>query len=247
MPTVSLVLEYAQQTSGPAPLLAVFAGVLHDCHVADVGGLVPATAGVFFGCPIVCPVRRTAVWIHATATSGQVASLYDTRESELNSLLEVLRSALCWSESWKRSAPTIFEGAGSTTDVPAPAAKSQTSTESPSIADANPRAASPTGFGQAGENVSIAFPQNQHHLIGVQGRAAGAGPAGRGHACFRYMDEHLRVHHTAGSYEFFREQTQLLKHGGRRRSPKFGRPKTIGILTFEGKENTARTRLQISK
>lgn len=50
------------------------------------------------------------------------------------------------------------------------------------------------------------------------------------------MDEHLRVHHTAGSYEFFQEQTQLLEQRWKEAANKLREAKNQwNIVTIDGK------------
>ena len=51
-----------------------------------------------------------------------------------------------------------------------------------------------------------------------------------------FMDEHLRVHHTAGSYEFFQEQTKFLEQRWKETSNKLREAKSAwNIVTIDGK------------
>ncbi|MGI8979942.1 MAG: GumC family protein [Pirellulaceae bacterium] len=240
MSTVSLVLEYAQQTQQAlcrywryslgffaVVMLLTFAGsfMLPRAYYSD------ARLFVRFG--------RTAVMDPtATATSGQVVSLYDTRESELNSLLEVLRSrSLLEKVVETLGADNILKGRVPA-DLPAPVAKNPVSPESAAIADAKSREPRhQQALAKLEKSVSIAVPRKTSTIIiGCKSERPELAQQVVATLVSLYMDEHLRIHHTAGSYEFFQEQTQLLEKRWKESANRLREAKNQwSIVTIDGK------------
>ena len=236
MSTVSLVLEYAQQTRQAlrrywryslgfftAVMLLTFAGsfMLPRAYYSD------ARLFVRFG--------RTAVMDPtATATSGQVISLYDTRESELNSLLEVLRSrSLLERVVGALGADNILAGRAVENVPPvaprlAPATLASTTSRDPLHQQA---------LAKLEKSVSIAVPRKTSTIIiGCKSERPELAQQVVATLVSLYMDEHLRVHHTAGSYEFFQEQTQLLEKRWKESANRLREAKDQwSIVTIDGK------------
>ena len=155
---------------------------------------------------------RTAVMDPtATATSGQVVSLYDTRESELNSLLEVLRNRSLLDRAVETlGADNILRGR-----TPAQASVDATTKPSPKPPLTDGQARDPRhqqAVAKLEKNVSISVPRKTSTIIvGCKAESPDLAQQIVATLVALYMDEHLRVHHTAGSYEFFQEQSQLLE------------------------------------
>ncbi|MBC7852164.1 MAG: hypothetical protein IAF94_01910, partial [Pirellulaceae bacterium] len=232
MSTVSLVFDYAQQTRQAlrrywrysaaffvVVLLLTFAGsfMLPRAYYSD------ARLFVRFG--------RTAVMDPtATATSGQVVSLYDTRESELNSLLEVLRSrSLLERVVEALGADNILAGrAAANVPALAPAAIAGTTSRDPLHQQA---------LTKLEKSVSIAVPRKTSTIIiGCKSERPELAQQVVATLVSLYMDEHLRVHHTAGSYEFFQEQTQLLEKAWKESANRLREAKDQwSIVTIDGK------------
>jgi uncharacterized protein involved in exopolysaccharide biosynthesis len=241
MPTVSLLVEYAQQTQAALRRysrysLAFFTIVM---LLTLVGSFLLPPA-YYSDARLFVRFGRTAVMDPtATATSGQVASLYDTRESELNSLLEVLRSrSLLERVVETLGADNILKGRVSTTAAAAPATKIQASTESASISDAKSHDPShQQALAKLEKNVTIAVPRKTSTIIiGCKAERPELAQQVVATLVSVYMDEHLRVHHTAGSYEFFKEQTQLLEQGWKQAANKLREAKNQwNIVTIDGK------------
>ena len=240
MPTVQLVLEYAQQTRRAlrrywlysaaffaAVMLLTFAGsfMLPRAYYSD------ARLFVRFG--------RTAVMDPtATATSGQVVSLYDTRESELNSLLEVLRSrSLLERVVLTLGADNILEGRVKA-ELPTPAANALAAKPPAAIDDlASREPRHQQALAKLEKSVFITVPRKTSTIIiGCKAERPELAQQVVATLVALYMDEHLRVHHTAGSYEFFQEQTKLLEQRWKETSNKLREAKSAwNIVTIDGK------------
>jgi len=231
MPTVQLLVEYAQHTQAAvrrywrysaaffiAALLITLVGtmLLPKSYYSD------ARLFVRFG--------RTAVMDPtATAGSGQVVSLYDTRESELNSLLEVLRSRLLLER--------VVETVGADNILAGRIPRSQPQ-EVATISDEKSRdPRHQQALAKLEKAVAIGVPRKTSTIIvGCKAERPELAQQVVATLVTLYMDEHLRVHHTAGSYEFFQEQTQLLEKRWKDAAAKVRQAKdNWKILTFEGK------------
>jgi polysaccharide biosynthesis protein PslE len=240
MSTVLLMLEYAQQTRQALRRywgysLAFFAAVM----LLSLAGsfLLPRTyhsdARLFvrFG--------RTAVMDPtATATSGQVVSLYDTRESELNSLLEVLRSrSLLEQVVQTLGADNILEGRVKA-ELPVPPVKTPAVKQPVTIDDSTSREPRhQQALAKLEKSVFITVPRKTSTIIiGCKAERPELAQQVVATLVAAYMDEHLRVHHTPGSYEFFQEQTKLLEQHWKETSNKLREAKSAwNIVTIDGK------------
>lgn len=176
----------------------------------------------------------------ATATSGQVMSLYDTRENELNSLLEVLGSRSLLDRVVETiGADNILRGR-----LPREAAPLVEPTAQPSrpltAAAASKETHDPRhqqAVAKLEKSMSIQVPRKTCTII-ISGKAETPEMAQRIVATLvsLYMDEHLRVHQTAGSYEFFLEQSNLLEKQWKKAAGQLQSAKTDWkIVTLEGK------------
>ncbi|MFN0018651.1 MAG: GumC family protein [Pirellulaceae bacterium] len=232
MPTVQLALEYAQQTRDALRRhwrlsLGFFVAVILLSGAATF--FVPRA--YYSDARLFVRFGRTAVMDPtATATSGQVVSLYDTRESELNSLLEVLRSRSLLERVVETvGAENILAGRlpdGSS--QPTPAVASAATSRDPRHQQA---------LAKLEKSVYISVPRKTSTIIiGCKAERPELAQQIVASLVSLYMDEHLRVHHTAGSYEFFKEQTQLLETRWQEAATKVRTAKDDWkILTFEGK------------
>ncbi len=240
MPTVQLVLEYAQQTRQALRRYwrysaAFFAVVM----LLTLVGSFMLPRAYYSDARLFVRFGRTAVMDPtATATSGQVVSLYDTRESELNSLLEVLRSrSLLEKVVETLGAENILKGQ-IPSELALPIPTTSASQETPAIADAKTREPlHQQALAKLEKSVFITVPRKTSTII-IGCKAERPELAQRVVATLvsLYMDEHLRVHHTAGSYEFFREQTQLLEQRWKETANKLRESKNAwNIVTIDGK------------
>jgi uncharacterized protein involved in exopolysaccharide biosynthesis len=173
---------------------------------------------------------RENLMLDPTASTGQMISVYESRESEINSLLEVLKSRAML-DQLVESLGTDFVLGGSSepkpaTPVPAPGDNSQPS-------PAHQQAAQ-----LLEKNIDVWAPRKSN-IITVQCKAGT--PARAQQIAARlveiYLAEYVRVHRTAGSYQFFEDQTQLSKEEWQQASAKLNAAKDkLGIVTIDGKK-----------
>jgi polysaccharide biosynthesis protein PslE len=238
MPTVQLLLEYVHYTRAALRRnwrysAAFFAAVMLLTLVGSF--LLPRT--YYSDARLFVRFGRTAVMDPtATAGSGQVVSLYDTRESELNSLLEVLRSrSLLERVVDAVGAENIL--AGRVSDTP----DQKGPTVGPAAPSRDPR--HQQALAKLEKSVSIAVPRKTSTIIiGCKAERPEIAQQIVAKLVAAYMDEHLRVHHTDGSHAFFQEQTKLLEQRWQAAVAKVRKAKDDWkILTFEGKRKNCET------
>lgn len=230
MPTIQLAVEYAQQTRDALRRywrysLGFFAAFTLLTLVGSF--LLPRTyysdarLFVHFGHAAVMDPT-------ATATSGPAASLDDTRERELNSLLEVLRSRSLLEQVVETlGADNILKGRAASAPL------SATNLNPVTSRDARDQQA----LAKLEKSVIITVPRKTSTII-IRCKAERPELAQQVVATLvsRYMDEHLRVHHTAGSYEFFQEQTSLLEKHWKETANQLREAKNRwNIVTVDGK------------
>ena len=187
---------------------------------------------------------RNMVLDPTASGGGPVVSVLDTRESELNSLLEILnnRSLL------DRVVDAL--GAGNVLRGRLPAGDLVTGAQDQSpnspgekrepgvIAEESSRSrVHQRAVAKLEKNVKIFVPKKTSTIV-VRGQAESPELAQRivGTLVSLYLDEHLRVYHTAGSYQFFVEQSDLWDKNWRDAVQKLNGVKDQwGISTIEGK------------
>lgn len=130
-------------------------------------------------------VGRESVTLDPTATTGSVMSMDMTREAEINSILEVMRSR------------AVAEKVLAAVD--------------PHLAHASP-AQREMKLRSLGRNLSIASPKLSN-VIEISCQAESAERAQKIVSTFVdvFLEEHLRVNNTPGSLEFFADQCDSLK------------------------------------
>lgn len=212
--------------AGAAVLLLTFVGIL----VMPRSYYSEARLFVRFG--------RDNLVLDPTASNGQLISIYESRESEINSLIEVLKSQGLLDKVVQRLGPSyILSGR--------PLKKAIAANEKPQIAVdrlATPPVIQPSKAHQQAilhlEKSLEIFAPRKSNIISVRCKASSPHVAQQIVATLvdLYLDEHVRVHHTPGSYEFFQDQTRVTKvewhtAAGRLRKLK----DQLGIVTIEGK------------
>jgi polysaccharide biosynthesis protein PslE len=230
MPTIQLAIKYAQQTRDALRRywrysLGFFAAVMLLTLVGSF--MLPRT--YYSDARLFVRFGRTAVMDPtATATSGPVASPYDTRESELNSLLEVLRSrSLLEQVVDSLGADNILKGRAASAPLAAASLNPVTSRDS----------RHQQALAKLEKSVFITVRRKTSTIIiGCKAERPELAQQVVATLVSRYMDEHLRVHHTAGSYEFFQEQTRLLEKHWKETSNQLREAKNRwNIVTIDGK------------
>jgi uncharacterized protein involved in exopolysaccharide biosynthesis len=156
-------------------------------------------------------VGRETVTLDPTATTGQIIPISLSRETEVSSILEMLRSRVMIEKLVDEIGPEAILGttAASTTSEP----------ESPgalrklmSLFELDPVSDREKAIGQVTNCLDFAI-EKKSDVITVSGTAASPELAQRIVSKFIdiYLGEHTRMHRTAGSQAFFAEQTKLLR------------------------------------
>jgi len=176
--------------------------------------------------------------VDPTATSGQMVALYESRESEINSLIEILKSRSILDRVVAALGPQYIlygtTAAGGTLDRSEQAAGAS---PTPSELGAPPSRAHQLAVARLEREVLISAPRKSN-IITVACKAPSPAAAQRIVAKLVdvYLEEHVRVHRSPGTYEFFVEQSvQSLaawqKSAGELRDAK----NRLGIVTIEGR------------
>lgn len=177
-----------------------------------------------------------------TATTGQVVTVNESRESELNSLLEVLRSRAILDKLVDSLGPDYILSGHAYSAADAPVRKS--------AADrlAEPQLVQPSkdhqqAILQLEKMLEIYVPRKSNIItVSCQGRSPEQAQKIVDKLVEIYLDEHVRVHQTPGSYEFFAEQTdRSMKHWEVAAVKLRTEKNRLGIVTLDGKRSQLQT------
>jgi uncharacterized protein involved in exopolysaccharide biosynthesis len=178
---------------------------------------------------------RENLALDPTATTGQLISIYESRESEINSLLEVLKSRAMLDRLVDSLSPEFVLFGGEPKPLarrPEEAQRFDTATpQQPS--DLHQRAVQ-----RLERDIAIAAPRKSN-IITVQCRAPRPEVAQliAARLVEIYREEYVRVHRTAGSYQFFADQTLLTEQQWEQASVELGAAKNkLGIVTIDGRK-----------
>jgi uncharacterized protein involved in exopolysaccharide biosynthesis len=182
---------------------------------------------------------RENLVLDPTASNGQLISIYESRESEINSLLEVLKSRAMLDLLVESLGPDyVLRGRGE----PLPLKKAQLSAGAAATAGApapeKPSSAHQRAVQLLENNIEIWAPRKSS-IITVRCKASRPGVAQQitARLVAIYRDEYVRVHHTAGSYQFFADQTRLSHEAWQAAAARLGATKNkLGIVTIDGKK-----------
>ena len=198
--------------------------------------------------------------VDPTAAGGQLVSLYESRESEINSLLEILRSQSILDRVVAELGPQTILGrqsparreTGAQADA-GPSAKSD-----PRAAGESPPRPSATGapppspsrdhqraVKKLQRDVTVAAPRKSH-IITVGCRASSPVLAQRivEKLIEVYQEEHVRVHRFPASCEFFQQQADRSLAAWQQAAQRLRQLKDeLGIVTLEARQQTLQAEL----
>ena len=182
---------------------------------------------------------RDNLVLDPTASNGQLISIYESRESEINSLIEVLKSHGLLDKLVERLGPSyILTGRPLKKDV---AAGDKPKTAADRLA--TPQVIQPSKAHQQAilhlERSLEIYAPRKSNIISVRCKAGSPQVAQQIVATLvdLYLDEHVRVHHTPGSYEFFQDQTRVTKIEWQNAAGHLRKMKDeLGVVTIEGKK-----------
>lgn len=186
--------------------------------------------------------------------SGQLVSIYESRESEVNSLLEILNSWALLSEVVRKLGPQYVLNGRETAK---PAGEENAEKEITGKKRLTGSGHQPVSAGIPDYEVQLAVQKLQKQLevwspkktnvIAVRCVAESPERAQRIVAALvdAYLNEHVRVHQTAGSYQFFAEQEKRYENEWRQAAAKLRQTKDqLGIVTIDGKRQLLQSQIQ---
>jgi polysaccharide biosynthesis protein PslE len=183
---------------------------------------------------------RENLMLDPTATTGQMISIYESRENEINSLLEVLKSRAMLDRLVESLGPEyILWGGEPKPFAPRPAATSgDLAAGTQSRAPITPTAAHQAAAAYLEKSIEVWAPRKSN-IISVQCKSSSPAIAQQITARLVeiYLDEYVHVHRTAGSYEFFADQTKVANEEWQAAAGRLGAAKNkLGIVTIDGKK-----------
>jgi uncharacterized protein involved in exopolysaccharide biosynthesis len=170
--------------------------------------------------------------VDPTASGGQMVALYESRESEINSLIEILKSRAIFDRVVDAVTPefVLYGRAGNRTNPhPGPLPKGEGVTQ--------PTKRHQLAVARLIKEVTISAPRKSN-IITVSCKAPSPAIAQQIVAKLVevYQDEHVRVHRSPGSYEFFSQQAQQSLTAWQKAADDLRAAKDrLGIVTLEGK------------
>jgi uncharacterized protein involved in exopolysaccharide biosynthesis len=186
---------------------------------------------------------RESISLDPTATTGQTISVNESREVEINSIIEVLRSRSIAERVVDRLTPAVVLGEANANDRDEPLFSL------PSLSFLSNDAPQPSQRDQAIEAIQEsfqAFAPKQTTVISLRYEADSPELAQRvvQAALEIYQDEHVRVNRTAGSYEFFVAQEKLLREKLQQATAALRDAKSaIGLASIDGRRQTLQTQV----
>jgi uncharacterized protein involved in exopolysaccharide biosynthesis len=170
--------------------------------------------------------------VDPTAAGGQMVSIYESRESEINSLIEILKSRSILDRVVDQLGPQyILSGRGEPVTAASPEPLARPTLPEP------PSGAHQQAIQALEQTVSVWAPRKSN-IISVACKARSPEQAQRIVSAIvsAYLDEHVRVHRTAGSYQFFEDQTQVSLATWQKAGEQLRQAKNrLGIVTIDGK------------
>src|SRR4051794_16434616 len=154
---------------------------------------------------------RETVTLDPTATTGQVMPISMSRETEVSSVLEMLRSRVIIEKLVDEIGPEVIIGSG---NPAAPSVVEATDTQFglKSLINLDPVSDREKAIVRVGQSLDSAI-EKKSDVITIRGTTESPELAQR--LVSRYVDiylgEHARLHRSAGSQSFFTEQTELLR------------------------------------
>jgi len=175
--------------------------------------------------------------VDPTATGGQMVSLYESRESEINSLIEIMRSRAILDRIVAELGPECILYGSSPQPETIPA-------ESPD------KLLSPTRLHQQAvlkleREVGISAPRKSNIItVGCKTSSPQAAQLIVAKFVDVYRDEHVRVHRSPATYEFFQQQAEQSRLAWQRAADELRDAKNrLGIVTVEGHRKNLETQI----
>lgn len=201
---------------------------------------------------------RENMTLDATATTGQLLTVMESRETEINSLVEVLKSR----SLFERVAETIgaesinqgklLDGGKNDEDPPPPpwmaamnrAMASAKATAKTLLGGANIPPAE-QAVNSLEKMIEVTSPRKSNVIhVRCKAKSPALANAVVKELLLLYRDEHARLNRTPGSYEFFQQQASLLEDNWQAATDKVRVAKNeMGIISIDGKRKMLQDQL----
>jgi len=195
-------------------------------------------------------VGRESVTLDPTATTGQTISVYESRENEINSVLEVLQSRIIAERVVDALSPEVILA------MPAPKnAETQKAAANPG------RPVKHTRLFGLSDHISLrekailrlqdaisVWNSRKSSIITLTCKYGSPELAQRilQQMVDEFREQHLRINRTEGSHEFFSKQTELLREELEKANDELRRAKNeIGVISIEGKRQLLQEKISI--
>lgn len=197
-------------------------------------------------------VGRESVTLDPTVTTGQVITLNESRESELNSILEVLRSRATMERVVDRLGPlAVLEPPTEGDSQQSPGRFKQTflsalNTVAQWLEPAGPISEREQAIQALSKNAGV-YNKQKSNVISVTYKARSPKQAQMivDAIVDEYLSEHQRVHATAGSHAFFVEQEAIFSDKVNAAQQKLAESKNeMGLASLEGKRQLIEDRIK---
>lgn len=166
--------------------------------------------------------------VDPTASGGQMVALYESRESEINSLIEILRSRAILDRVVDELSPEfVLYGRA----APGSEFKAQGSE-----ASEPPSKAHQLAVLRLSKDLAIGAPRKSNIItVGCKARTPGIAQQIVAKLVAVYQEEHVRVHRSPGSFEFFTQQAEQSLSTWQAAAQELAQLKDrLGIVTVEG-------------
>eukprot|EP00913_Durusdinium_trenchii_P028315 g26543.t1 len=208
------------------------------------------TVALVIGGVLICPrayrseaklfvrMGRESVTLDPTATTGQIVAVHESRENEINSVLEVVHSRVILSQVVDKLGPNlILYGTDSSESS---TANAETGGHSP-LREKAVRTLEKTVDVKHSKKSSVI-------TIGCKAQSPEIAQRIVNEILNAFHDLHLKVNRTAGSHEFFIEQTALLKTKLDKATAALRDAKNeLGLVTIEGRRNGLQEQIRINR
>jgi uncharacterized protein involved in exopolysaccharide biosynthesis len=172
--------------------------------------------------------------VDPTASGGQMVALYESRESEINSLIEILKSRAILDRVVNELGPGLV--------LYGRAAKPEASTDKRQATASSTQSVPTTRKHQLAvtrltKDVSISAPRKSNIItVACKARSPAVAQQIVAKLVEVYQEEHVRVHRSPGSYEFFEQQAQQSMAAWQTAADALRATKDrLGIVTIEGR------------
>ena len=172
--------------------------------------------------------------VDLTAAGGPMVALYESRESEINSLIEILKSRAILDRVVNELGPDyVLKGKANGVHQASANLPGTAAARTPAV----PSAAHQQAVQALEKMVSIAAPRKSNIITVVcQAPAPDVAQQIAAKLVAVYLDEYLRVHLTPGSYEIFAEQARVSQAAWKAAADRLKDAKNrLSIVTIDGK------------